>query len=54
VILNLSKQDRAKLYIENEWLKGNFKSIFSGINYQFGRIETFELLSGDYLVYQSI
>ena len=54
VILNLSKQDRVKLYIENEWLKGDFKSVFSGLNFQFGRIETFELLSGDYLVYQSV
>ncbi len=54
VILNLSKQDRVKVLIENDWLKGSFINIFSGLGFSFSRSEIFELMSGDYLVYQSV
>jgi len=54
VILNLSKQDRVKVLVENDWLKGKFVNAFSGLGFSFSRSEIFELMSGDYLVYQSV
>ena len=53
VILNLSKQDRIKVFLENEWLKGNYVNVFSGLSFSFSRSELFELMGGDYLVYKS-
>ena len=54
VILNLGKQDRVKVLVENDWLRGNFVNVFSGLSFSFTRSEIFELMSGDYLVYKSI
>ena len=53
VILNLSKQDRIKVFLENEWLKGNYVNVFSGLSFSFSRSELFELMGGDYLVYKT-
>jgi len=53
VVLNLSNHDRLKLHIEHDWLVGNFSNAFSGLEFSFNRTEDFELMSGDYLVYQS-
>ena len=50
VMLNLSKQDRVKLTVNHEWLQGSFTSIFSGLQINFNKQETFELMSGDYIV----
>ncbi|MFY7965836.1 MAG: alpha-amylase family glycosyl hydrolase [Chitinophagaceae bacterium] len=54
VLLNLSKQDRVRFCVERDWLMGNFKNVFSGLQFSFGKKEVFELMSGDYLVYQSV
>lgn len=54
VILNLSKHDRVNFIIEHEWLAGKYKNVFSALEFNFKSKESFELLSGDYLVYQSV
>lgn len=54
VILNLSYEDRIKISVSHEWLKGDFKNIFSGLQFRFDGSETFELQSGEYVVYEKI
>lgn len=54
VILNLSNHDRVKVTVEHDWLMGNFRNAFSGLSFSFSKTENFELMGGDYLVYQSI
>lgn len=51
VVLNLSHHDRLKYTIEHQWMQGEFINLFSGLSYSFTTNETFELMSGDYLVY---
>lgn len=51
VILNLSHHDCLKHTVEHDWLAGEFINIFSGLSYSFSTKETFELMTGDYLVY---
>ena len=52
VLLNLSNQDRLGITVENPWLTGDFKNIFSGLSFSFTEKENFELQAGEYLVYE--
>ncbi len=54
VILNLSKDTRAKIDVEHPWLAGRFKNIFSDLVFQFDTKENFELQEGEYIVYEKI
>ena len=54
VLLNLSNKDRIKIQVENEWLNGNFKNIFSKMQFSFTGKESFELQANEYLVYKRI
>ena len=54
VILNLSNSNSVKVTFEHDWLVGNFTNAFSGLGFSFSKTENFELMGGDYLVYQSI
>lgn len=53
VMLNLSNHDRVRYTANHESLVGNFINVFSNLNYQFSQTITFELMSGDYLVYKN-
>ncbi|MES2005353.1 MAG: alpha-amylase family glycosyl hydrolase [Bacteroidota bacterium] len=52
VLLNLSKQERATVTVENPWLTGKFTNIFSGLSFSFNGMESFELQAGEYFVYE--
>ena len=54
ILLNFSKQDRVKVTVQHNWLQGKYKNVFSELIFAYGKQENFELLSGDYLVYQSV
>ncbi len=52
VLLNLSKDERIKIEVAHEWLTGNFRNIFSGMQFVFSGQESFELQPGEYIVYE--
>jgi glycosidase len=52
VLLNLSEKEKVTIPVTHEWLKGKFKQLFSDISYSFSGTETYELLPGDFLVYE--
>lgn len=54
VILNLSNEDRLRIPVKHEWMKGKFQNVFSGLQFQFNEQEEFELLANKYLVYKSV
>ena len=54
VLLNLSAQDKICLNVQHEWLSGSFTNVFSGLNFSFNQSESFELQSGEYIVYQRV
>ncbi len=54
VLLNVSKQNRLPIHIHHDWLKGNFRNVFSELSFQFSHSEKFELQAGEYLVYEKI
>jgi glycosidase len=53
VLLNLSPGDRVHCTITHEKLEGNYKSLFSGIEYKLNATENFELQHWEYFVYCS-
>ena len=54
VILNFSNEEKIKLTVEHDWLKGQFTNVFSGLEFAFRGKETFELMGYDYIVYKNI
>jgi glycosidase len=54
VLLNLSGKDRLRINVNHEWLSGTFRNLFSGLQFPFQQQETFELQSGEYIVYEKI
>lgn len=52
VLLNLSDKNALKIRVDHPWLNGQFESVFSGLTYTFQPGEIFELMAGDFLVYQ--
>jgi glycosidase len=50
VILNFSHQIQ-KVELAHDYLQGQFLNAFSGLSYSFNKLESFELMPGDYLVY---
>jgi len=53
VLLNLSPDDRLHCTIVHEQLSGNYKSLFSGIEYALNETQKFELQRWEYFVYYS-
>jgi glycosidase len=53
VVLNLSQQDCLHVTLSHELLKGVFYNAFTGMNFQFNKEISFELMAGDYLVYSN-
>jgi len=51
VILNLSNENKTKFQIDHQWLDGNFKNLFSNLEYHFKTKESFELMAYDYYVF---
>lgn len=51
VIINLSSSSKINVLVEHDWLKGHYKNLFSGLHYDFGTNERFELMAYDYLIY---
>jgi len=54
VLMNVSTTGKLRITVDHEWLKGRFRNIFSGVEFQFHHKESFELQAGDYLVYERI
>lgn len=54
VLLNVSTQGKISITVDHEWLKGTFKNIFSGVEFDFHHKESFELQAGEYLVYEKL
>jgi glycosidase len=54
VLLNVSEKDKLHIHVQHNWLKGSFRNIFSGLHFMFGGDEHFELLKGEYLVYEHL
>lgn len=53
VLLNFSADTRVKITVAHEWVKGNFRSLASGLHYSFKNEQLFELQAYDALVYIS-
>ena len=51
VLLNISKDDRIQIEIDNPWLNGTFYNIFSGMHFNFSGKQVFELQGGELVVY---
>lgn len=51
VLLNFSEENKLKINITHDWLKGNFYNVFTGINFHFNNDEQFELQGFEYRVY---
>lgn len=54
VLLNLSGNDRLGITVNHEWLQGNFRNVFSGLRFNFRQEESFELQSGEYILYEKV
>jgi glycosidase len=54
VLLNVSAEDKVRIHVQHEWLKGMFRNIFSGLEFTFNGEEIFELQKGEYIVYEKI
>ena len=54
VMLNVSNDSRLTIHIEHPWLPGNYRQLFSQLEYSFTEKATFELQAGEYLVYEKI
>ncbi len=54
VLLNLSNEARVKLTLNEIDLSGNYRNVFSGIEYSFKQTENFELQAWEYLVYEKL
>lgn len=54
VLLNVARRGRAAVTIEDEALAGKYRQLFSELDYTFSARENFELMEGEYLVYESI
>ena len=54
VLLNLSKEDKLKVPITHSLLQGQFRNVFTGLEFELGENNLFELQSGEYLVYEKV
>jgi glycosidase len=54
VLLNVARRGRATVTIEDGSLAGRYRQLFSELDYTFSARENFELMEGEYLVYESI
>ena len=54
VLLNVSRRGRASVTIEDAALAGKYRQLFSELVYTFSHRESFELMEGEYLVYEKI
>lgn len=51
VLLNFSKEDKLRIRVQHEWLKGSFINLFSELQFVFNADEEFELQAGEYIIY---
>ena len=49
-----TSHNRLRIHVHHDWLKGEFRNIFSGLSFHFHEKEEFELQAGEYLVYEKI
>lgn len=54
ILLNVSRWGRATVTIEDSALAGRYRQLFSELVYTFSAKESFELMEGEYLVYERI
>jgi glycosidase len=54
VLLNLGNEDRLKVQVSHQLLKGKFRNVFTGLDFELDEHNLFELQSGEYLVYEKI
>ena len=54
VLLNVSSHSKLSIKVDHEWLKGRYRNVFSGMEFELHHAETFELQSGEYLVYEKL
>jgi glycosidase len=54
VLLNVSTKDQLQIQVDHEWLKVEFRNIFSNMQFQFEKTASFELQAGEYIVYEKI
>jgi glycosidase len=54
ILLNVDPQTRVRITVAHPWLQGKFKSIFSGLVFEFNGAENFELQEGEYIVYEKV
>ncbi len=52
VVLNLSADSRVQVAVDHQMLQGNYRNVFSGFSFRFGRTVSFELDAGEYVVYE--
>jgi glycosidase len=50
VVLNFSNKEKLQFKLTHPLLEGNFKHLFSGIDYTLGAVQTFELQAWEYIV----
>ena len=53
VLLNLSGESRLHLSVSHEWVRGNFRSFTSGLQYTFQGESAFELQAYESIIYVS-
>lgn len=53
VLLNVSNESRLQVTVTHEWMEGRYRSLFSGLSYNFQQTTHFELQAGEYLIYTS-
>jgi len=54
ILLNVSHRGRATVTIEDAALQGRYRQLFSELEYTFSDRENFELMEGEYLVYEKM
>ncbi len=54
VCINMSSNDKIKIHVTHELLKGNFKSFTSNLLFYFNGVEQFELLPYQYIIYTKV
>lgn len=54
VVLNVSPDGRLKIDVKHEWLKGNFRNVFSGLEFEFNGEGVFELQVGEFIIYELV
>ncbi len=54
VLLNVSLKNQLIINVHHDWLIGNFRNIFSNLEFEFNTKANFELQAGEYIVYEKV